>query len=106
MASDATDATKDFFISYTGADKQWAEWIAWHLEAAGYSCVLQAWDFHPGGNFVLDMNRATQQANRTIAVLSPDYFASRFTAAEWAAAFHRDPTGELALLFPFRVRPG
>lgn len=24
----------DFFISRTGADSAWAEWIAWQLEAA------------------------------------------------------------------------
>ncbi|MBV5337401.1 MAG: toll/interleukin-1 receptor domain-containing protein, partial [Deltaproteobacteria bacterium] len=35
--------TKDFFISYTGADKNWAEWIAWQLEEAGYQVVIQAW---------------------------------------------------------------
>lgn len=50
-------ARTDFFISYTGKDRTWAEWIAWHLEEAGYSTVLQAWDFHAGGNFVLDTNR-------------------------------------------------
>jgi hypothetical protein len=33
----------DFFISYTKADQGWAEWIAWQLEQAGYSTVLQAW---------------------------------------------------------------
>jgi len=27
----------DFFISYTGADRTWAEWIAWVLEAGGSS---------------------------------------------------------------------
>jgi hypothetical protein len=32
----------DFFISYTGVDRAWAEWIAWQLEAAGYTVVLQA----------------------------------------------------------------
>jgi hypothetical protein len=26
----------DFFISYTSADRAWAEWIAWQLEAEGY----------------------------------------------------------------------
>jgi len=26
----------DFFISYTGVDHAWAEWIAWQLQAAGY----------------------------------------------------------------------
>ncbi len=28
---------KDFFISYNRADRQWAEWIGWQLEEAGYS---------------------------------------------------------------------
>ena len=60
---------KDFFISYTGADQQWAEWIAWQLEEEGYSVVLQAWDFHAGGNFVLLMQKALEEAERTIAVL-------------------------------------
>jgi len=23
---------KDFFISYTAADRKWAEWIAWQLD--------------------------------------------------------------------------
>ncbi|MGH7505627.1 MAG: toll/interleukin-1 receptor domain-containing protein, partial [Longimicrobiales bacterium] len=32
----------DFFISYTGADVAWAEWIAWELEKEGFDCVLQA----------------------------------------------------------------
>src|SRR5829696_4725671 len=48
-----TVAAADFFISYTGADQAWAEWIAEQLEAAGYTTLLQAWDFRPGENFVL-----------------------------------------------------
>jgi len=32
----------NFFISYNSADRQWAEWIAWQLEEAGYTTVLQA----------------------------------------------------------------
>ena len=97
-------AFKDFFISYTHADQKWAEWIAWQLEKEGYTTILQAWDFHAGGNFVLDMDSATKQAEQTIAVLSPDYFASRFTRPEWAAAFRRDPKGEQGILVPVRVR--
>jgi hypothetical protein len=34
--------SKDFFISYTRTDREWAEWIAWQLEEAGYATVLQA----------------------------------------------------------------
>jgi tetratricopeptide (TPR) repeat protein len=95
---------KDFFISYNKADRVWAEWIAWQLEESGRSVVIQAWDFRPGGNFVLDMQRAAEDCERIIAVLSPDYLTSRFTAPEWAAAFAKDPTGEKGLLLPVRVR--
>ncbi|MGZ3617323.1 MAG: toll/interleukin-1 receptor domain-containing protein, partial [Ktedonobacteraceae bacterium] len=100
-----TEAPKDFFISYTHADQRWAEWIAWHLEAEGYTTMIQAWDFLAGSNFVLEMDTAARQATRTIAVLSPDYFTSKFTPSEWAAAFKRDPTGDQGLLVPVRVRP-
>ncbi len=33
----------DFFVSYTKADEQWAEWIGWVLEEAGFAVTLQAW---------------------------------------------------------------
>ncbi|MGI9173688.1 MAG: TIR domain-containing protein [Rhodothermales bacterium] len=95
---------KDFFISYNKADRRWAEWIAWHLEGAGYMTVIQAWDFRPGGNFVVQMQEAATQAERTIAVLSPDYLTSSFTQPEWAAAFAQDPTGKKGRLVPVRVR--
>lgn len=93
-----------FFISYNKADRGWAEWIAWQLEEAGYTTVLQAWDFRPGGNFALDMQAATARAERTIAVLSPDYLEALYTHPEWAAAFAKDPTGQGKTLVPVMVR--
>jgi TIR domain len=98
-----TVAAADFFVSYTGADQAWAEWIAEQLEAAGYSTVLQDWDFRPGRDFLHQMQQATSSADRTVAVLSPAYFGSRFAEAEWRATFAKDPTGELGLLVPVRV---
>jgi hypothetical protein len=73
------------------------------LEEAGYSVFFQDWDFK--GNFVLEMDRAHTQSRRTIAVLSPDYLASRFTAPEWAARFAQDATSQHDWLIPIRVRP-
>jgi internalin A len=96
---------KDFFVSYTKADQPWAEWIAWKLEEAGYSTVLQAWDFRPGSNFVLEMQNAAAIADRTIAVLSQNYLESSFTASEWAATFGQDPKGKKQKLVPIRVAP-
>ena len=94
---------KDFFISYNSADEGWATWIAWQLEEAGHSTILQAWDFRPGDNFVLEMQRAASEAQRTIAVLSPDYISAEFPQPEWAAAFRQDPTGKKGLLVPVRM---
>ena len=91
------------FISYNHRDSTWAEWLAWELEESGYKTIIQAWDFAAGGNFVLEMDKAAKQADRTIAVLSPNYFNSSFTPSEWASAFAADPTGEKRKLVPVRV---
>jgi len=93
-----------FFVSYNGADRKWAEWIGHEVEDAGHSAVLQAWDFLPGTNFVLQMQEAAKTTDRTILVLSPDYLASQFAAAEWAAAFRTDPESLKQRLLPIMVR--
>lgn len=98
------EAKKHFFISYNKADITWAEWIAWELEEAGHPTIVQAWDFRPGFNFVSRMQQALKEAERVVAVLSPDYLAAEFTQSEWAAAFAKDPRGEKGLLLPIRVR--
>jgi hypothetical protein len=103
MADQAIDTKPDFFVSYTAADQSWAEWIAYTLEANGYSCVIQAWDFRPGSNFVVEMQRAASQAERTIAALSPTYLQKSYPAPEWAAAFADDPEGLRRKLVPVRV---
>jgi len=99
-----TDVGVDFFVSYTSADRPWAEWIAWELEAAGHRAIVQAWDMQPGHNFVVQMHHATRVARRTVAVLSPAFLASAYCEAEWAAAFAKDPTGRARALVAVRVR--
>ena len=95
---------KDFFISYRGSDRTWAEWIAWQLEAAGYSTIIQAWDFRPGSSFPVLINDALLKAERVLCVLSSEYFTSPYTQAEWTSAWRVDPTGERGILLPVLVR--
>src|SRR4051812_5800445 len=92
-----------FFVSYAKADQPWAEWIAHALEAHGFPCLIQAWDFRPGSNFVIEMQEAARKAERTIIVLSPAYLRATFTTPEWAAAFANDPQGLQRKLVPVRV---
>ena len=95
---------KDFFVSFSSADKVWAEWIAWQLLEAGYSVELQGWTWGPGANFVLEMDRAARETRRTLLVLSPSALRSGYVAPEWAARFREDPEGREQRLVPVRVR--
>jgi hypothetical protein len=52
---DVNQHMADFFVSYTSADKAWAEWIGYVLEEEGFAVDIQVWDFRPGNNFVLEM---------------------------------------------------
>jgi TIR domain len=103
-AADQRGGVLDFFISYTHADRPWAEWIAWQLEDAGYRTAVQAWDSLPGDDFLSWMDRAIRSAKHVLVVLSPAYVeATSFTNPEWTAALGRDPTGERGVLVPVRV---
>jgi hypothetical protein len=103
-------AAWDFFVSYTQADRAWAEWIAWTLEEDEHRVLVQAWDFVAGGNWIQSMQEGVQLTERTIAVLSDAYLKSEYGTAEWQAAWREDPVGAQRKLLPVRVgdcdRPG
>jgi TIR domain len=92
------DQPRDFFISYTGRDEEWATWVAQQLELAGYHVVLQAWDFG-AGNFRAHMEKAVQQAKWLIAILSEPYIRSEWGRWEWTAYLE---SGE-AFIIPIQI---
>ncbi|ADP81151.1 toll/interleukin-1 receptor domain-containing protein [Pseudofrankia inefficax] len=94
-----------FFVSYTGVDQPWAEWIAWQLEDAGYRVLIQVWDFVAGSNWQIRMIEGMEQAQRTVAVLSPAYLSSVYGQSEWQAAHRADPSGFARKLLPVRIEP-
>ncbi|MFJ2241289.1 FxSxx-COOH system tetratricopeptide repeat protein [Streptomyces sp. NPDC087859] len=82
-----SDGTSDsrWFISHAGADRAWAEWIAWQLLDAGHQVELDYWDWGAGDNFVLKMSAALERG-QLLALYSPAYFEpERFTTPEWTA---------------------
>lgn len=108
--------TAQFFISYRNVepDVKWAYWVAWQIELkyGEESCLIQEWDFSPNGNFIKNMHKGAL-CDFTIAIGSPNYFTSEYTADEWTAAFHERklilleiaPCQTLGLLSPlFRLR--
>jgi hypothetical protein len=97
------DSRLDFFLSYAPADRAWAVWIAWTLEAGGFHVKVEAWDSPAGSHRVHDTQTWIRDATRTIAVLSPDYVESVDDSAEWLAVWAQDPKGAAHKLLPVRV---
>lgn len=97
------DNNYDFFISYNHEDEQWATWIAKTLEDSGYTTIIQAWDFKPGNNFILEMQKAVTNSHKTLLVLSKNYNDSAFCQPEWAAAIKLDPMGNDRRVIPVRI---
>ncbi|WP_343885766.1 FxSxx-COOH system tetratricopeptide repeat protein [Actinoallomurus spadix] len=92
----------DFYISYAGPDRLWAEWIGWHLKQAGYTVELDVWDWLPGDNIILSRESALRRADRVLALCSAAYFTGRFTGQDWTAVMAAQER-ESSRLIPIRV---
>ena len=97
--SDAQEV-RDFFVSFTRDDEQWARWIAYVLEEAAYSVWFQGWDFH--GNWVSRMQEALAKSRRIIVVLSDAYLRSGPATAEWAG-FAQDAAANNDKIVPIKI---
>jgi TIR domain/NACHT domain len=95
---------KTFFISRAGADKRWAELIASVVRDAGHLAIHEDQDFVEGTSISHNIMLAAE-SDCTIAVLSPQYFESKYCLAELHAALAADPLGTDGLILPVLVAP-
>ncbi len=77
----------DFWLSYAGRDRDWADWIAWQLVNAGYSVELDAWDGTAGRSPAALTAEALERADRMLMLFSAAYFQ------QWALASPDGPAG-------------
>ncbi|WP_052745313.1 FxSxx-COOH system tetratricopeptide repeat protein [Streptomyces sp. WM6386] len=70
------------FISYAGADRAWAEWVAWQLTDAGCSTFFDVRDVAVGENFLARIERELDTADAMVVLLSAGWATSSFAAAE------------------------
>jgi TIR domain len=101
--TDASDSKRHFSISFTGADRPWARWLARTLTEADYTYWFQDQDFH--GSIPVNIAQAHERSERTILLLSDAYARSGFCQSEWHARYMEDPRGAKDLLILFRAGP-
>ena len=95
----------DFFVSRAGAhpaDVAMAAKVGQIIEAEGHRVVLQQWDF-ANRNFMERMDAALASGARVVAILTPQYLASDYCAAEWMHALHGDPLNRKGRLIVLRA---
>ncbi|WP_131745007.1 SDR family oxidoreductase [Frankia sp. Cppng1_Ct_nod] len=112
-APDKDDSTRDrphFFVSYAASDQQWAEWIAFQLEEAGYAVRIRVWDEVPGSHWLRLLDEAIERSTHLLVLLSRSAPWPTYGVEEWRAAREADPRRFTGRLLPVRVeeceRPG
>lgn len=92
----------DFFISYSAANEATAREVAAILDDLGKTYIVQFRDFAQK-NFVNAMNDGLAQAERLIALYSPEYVASGHCMAEWSVFYNRDPSSAKRRIVAFKL---
>ncbi len=87
------------FISYSRKDFYFAESLAFHLTERGIENWLDANHLTPGHDWSLDIERALDDAQIIIAVLSCDSAGSEYVRREWQCALEQ---GHRIILVQFR----
>ena len=70
------------FISYSQADKKWADALRSGLTEEGFEVTVPGDDIEPGENWHLEIGKALDRANAMVVLLSPDSVASKSNRAE------------------------
>ena len=92
----------DFYISYAGKDRLWAEWIGAELKNANYRL---SWTCGTGSGrqFILSREAALRRADRVLALCSAAYFGGGFTEQDWTAVMAAQD-GKSNRLIPVWIR--
>ena len=94
---------RDFFISYTKSDENYATWVAELLEQNGYKVIIQAWDFLAGENFVERIQQSLVESDKLIVILSREYLTSKWCEAEWTAKLLTQVESNKRKIVPIRI---
>lgn len=94
---------KKVFLSYTGADHDWAMWIGCTLRDAGHTPFVHEWELGPGGNIPAWMEKRLAESDRAIGVFSDAYCGAFYSTAERHAAIWSSGYGASGFYVPIEV---
>ncbi len=94
----------DLFISYTEADRIWAERLYRRLNSAGVKVFFAHETIKDTENITLQVMDALDVSRKVAIVMSQDYFANPWPRSELAAVVATDPENRERRLIPLKRR--
>jgi len=91
------------FISHAGVDNVLAERVAKRLRTAGFASWYSEWELNPGDSIVDRIQRALNQADVLIVMLSEASVRSRWVAKELNSTLMRQLDGSDVQVIPLRL---
>ena len=92
------------FISYTEADRKWAEQLYRRLEDKAVRVFFAHESIAPGEKITLQVSDALNTSYKVAMVMSKDYFDRPWPRAEWSSVLMKDPENRDRRLIPLLRR--
>jgi hypothetical protein len=108
-----TAETKDVFLCFNKADKEWTEQLGQRIEAETIDGLASSrkltvffseWDIDYGENAINRMNVGLSSARYFVPIMTPEFFKSGWTNFEWTDVVSDDPWGAHKKIIPLRLR--
>jgi predicted nucleotide-binding protein len=99
-------AQYDVFISYSHSENDWVHGkLVPDLQAAGLKVLIGSRDFEVGVPTITNLERAIQQSECTLVVVSPGWLESEWNQFEGLLTASADPAGRKRKLIPLIYAP-
>src|SRR5215211_2111772 len=94
------------FISYSPAEKDWVhDQLLPELEATGLKVLIDTRDFELGVPKVVNLERAVEQSECTLVIVSPGWLDNEWSEFEGLLIHSADPAGREHKLIPLIYAP-
>jgi tetratricopeptide (TPR) repeat protein len=99
------DSTHRVFLSHSSKDKDFVQELYRRLTRDGVSCFFDAESIGWGQNWVRALERALDECEYVVFVLSPDFCNSEWVEVERTSSIADDPSGNKRKVLPLMLRP-
>lgn len=93
-------AGDNIFISYSGAQRPWAEALASNLSSAGKEIFFDKWNLIPGAHWIEELDNAISDCAAAVLIVSPEAYESGWVKDEYEKLKRRSNEGSGFTIIP------